>query len=240
MESKECLTHITNKSQANLASYSIDSSSETEIYELSIGSNSSLPNKLTINLIDWSDTDGSNSGGASLDIVKSVEGSVSGNDLTVSVNGVSSDPIVLPSSGGTGSGPTFTVLNNTLDTSTNNLAKFAEWVANAKVGDNIKIVGLFGGTGQFINTFDMSIVARDDDAKSLLLAGTGTARILSIAVGHEGYGIPITAMRIDLTYPSQPVFRGTVCYDTTGDNTLDVFMHFNLGTNDTYMLLTSY
>ena len=158
--------------------------------------------------------------------------------ITVGVNGKTASAN-LPS-GGTGSGPTFIVLNNTLDTSTNNLAKFAEWVANAKVGDNIKIVGLFGGTGQFINTFDMSIVARDDDAKSLLLVGTGTARILAIAVNHTGYWIPITTMRIDLTYPSQPVFIGTVCYDTTGDNTLDVFMHFNFGNNDTYMLLTSY
>lgn len=158
--------------------------------------------------------------------------------ITVGINGKSATAD-LPS-GGTGSGPTFTVLNNTLDTRPNNLAKFAEWVANAKVGDNVKIIGTYGGTGQFIKTLDMSVVARDDDAKSLLLAGTGTANILSIAVGQNGFWIPITTMRISYTYPSDPTFRGTVCYDTSGDNTIDVFMHFNFGDNDTYMLLTSY
>lgn len=158
--------------------------------------------------------------------------------ITVGINGKTASAN-LPS-GGTGSGPTFTVLNNTLDTSTNNKAKFAEWVANAKVGDNVKIIGTYGGTGQFIKTLDMSVVARDDDGKSLTLIGTGTANTLAIAVGQNGYWIPITIMRIDYTYPTDPIFRGTVCYDITKGDTIDVFMHFNFGSNDTYMLLTSY
>ena len=158
--------------------------------------------------------------------------------ITVGINGKTASAN-LPS-GGTGSGPTFTVLNSTLDTSTNNTAKFAEWVANAKVGDNIKILGTFGSTGQFIKTFDMSVVARDDLAKTLLLAGTGTANILSIATGHNGYWIPITTMSIIFSQPSYPSFSGAVCYDTTANNVIDVSFPFNLGTNDTYVLLTSY
>lgn len=158
--------------------------------------------------------------------------------ITVGLNGKSTTAN-LPS-GGAGSGPSFTVLNNTLDTSTNNVAKFAEWVANAKVGDNIKILGTFGSTGQFINTFDMSVVARDDDAKSLLLIGTGTARILSISTGHNGYWIPITTMSVIFTQASYPSFSGTVCYDTTGNNVVNISFPFNLGDADTYVLLTSY
>ena len=158
--------------------------------------------------------------------------------ITIGINGKTASAN-LPS-GGTGSGPTFTVLNNTLDTSTNNTAKFAEWVANAKVGDNIKILGTFGSTGKFIKTFDMSVVTRDDLAKTLLLVGTGTANILSIATGHDGYWIPITTMNIIFSQPSYPSFSGAVCYDTTANNVIEVSFPFNLGTNDTYVLLTSY
>ena len=167
----------------------------------------------------------------------SVDEGVSPPTITVGINGKTASAN-LPN-GGTGSGPTFTVLSGA-DTRPNNLAKFAEWVANAKVGDNVKILGTYGGTGQFIKTLDMSVVARDDDAESLLLVGTGTANTMSIAVGQTGYWIPITKMRIEYSTPSEPVFRGSVCYDTTGNNTIDVFMHLNFGTDDTYMLLTSY
>ena len=158
--------------------------------------------------------------------------------ITVGVNGKTASAN-LPS-GGTGSGPTFTVLDNTIGTS-ENWAKFAEWVTNAKVGDNIKIIGKLGGTGQYIKTFDMSVVARDDDAESIQLVGNGTAEISSLAVNHSGNWIPITTIRIDLASdPSQPMFRGTVCYDTTTGDVVNVFFPFVFTDNNTYVLLTSY
>lgn len=162
-----------------------------------------------------------------------VNDNVSPPTISVTVNG-STSTTNLPS-GGTGSGPTFTVLDKT----TGNWTKFAEWVTNAKVGDNIKIIGKLGGTGQFIKTFDMSVVARDDAAESIILAGNGTAEISSLAVQHSGNWIPITALRIDLSEPSQPMFRGTVCYDTTSGDVVNVFFPFVFSDN-TYVLLTSY
>lgn len=168
--------------------------------------------------------------------IVTVNDSVSPPTISVTVNG-STSTANLPS-GGTGSGPTFTVLDNTSGTS-NNWAKFAEWVTNAKVGDNIKIIGKLGGTGQFIKTLDMSVVVRDDGAESIILVGNGTAEISSLAVQHNGSWIPITTLRIDNSDPSQPMFRGSVCYDIIAGDVVNVFFPFVFSDN-TYVLLTSY